>query len=133
MTLKIRPQNENSILIDPAWHKAVRDADARGYLAHKDKRSRVGRFVDWLDTTGAIWHRPALDAYRDYLLYERGIAPATVKAHLATIRGRYKQLLEDNATRDLLYAMTPPEATASDKKAFVDEMLTRLDNATKAH
>jgi integrase/recombinase XerD len=39
-------------------------------------------------------------------------------------------LLRDNAVRDRLYQMTPPDATPADKKAFVDEALERLKNGT---
>jgi integrase len=40
-------------------------------------------------------------------------------------------LLDSNNVRDWLYRMTPPDASASDRKAGVDEMLVRLENAVK--
>lgn len=90
----------------------------------KDTRSRMSQYVDWLDTQGRVWFAPDLAAYRDYLL-ER-LNPASVKAHLSTIRGQYKHLLLE---RDLFYAFVPPNATPADAKAIVDEIITRLENA----
>src|SRR5690606_31217920 len=59
-----------------------------------------------------------------------GLKPTSVAAHLATIRGVYGQLLRDNRTRDALYALTPAAASPADRKAYVDEALARLQNAT---
>ncbi len=70
-----------------------------------------------------------LAAYRAILLGERGLAPASAAAHLSTIRGRYQALLGDNALRDALYAETPPDLGPADRKALVDELLARLENA----
>lgn len=85
------------------------------------------KFTTWLGDNGNDWTRPDLAAYRDHLLQEH--APATVAAHLSTIRGQYRRILTDNTTRDTLMAMTPAEASPADKKAFVDEVLIRLENA----
>lgn len=107
-------------------------------------KSRLGFFVKWLDETGQRWLAPDLAAYRDYLMSEARmvpgklgqmksspLSPASALAHLATIRGRYQKILESNNVRDQLYSLAPVGASAADKKAFVDEMLTRLENATK--
>jgi integrase/recombinase XerD len=109
---------------------------------NKDEKSRIGYFIDWLAWTGRSWIAPDLRAYRDYLLHERTkidpptgntvsatLAPRTVVAHLSTIRGRYDALLRDNNVRDSLYAFAPQTASPADKKAFVDEILTRIQNA----
>ena len=81
-----------------------------------------------------------LAAYRDYLLHDYaqswstsrnkiGLAPATVAAHLSSIRGRYNTLLKSNRVRDQLYnAMTPPDASPANRKVIVDELLTRVQN-----
>lgn len=108
----------------------------------KDERSRIGFFLDWLAFTGRKWHQPDLAAYRDYLLHERTridpatgddvpalLSPVTVQAHLSTIRGRYDALLRDNEIRQMLYDMTPPDTSAADRKAMVDEVLVRIQNA----
>lgn len=98
------------------------------------EKSRLKAFIGWLDAQGVIWHNADLAAYRDYLLTEGrrkggGLSPATVQAHLATIRGQYTKLLIANSVRDELYSYTPAAASAADKKAYVDEMLKRLQNA----
>jgi len=96
--------------------------------ADKDRKHRLSKFVGWL--TGP-WHRPSLAAYRDYLLAQ-GLAPATVSAHLSTIRARYRALLRERA---LFFSLVPsrdgegrPLAPA-DRKALVDEIITRLAHA----
>jgi site-specific recombinase XerD len=96
--------------------------------AVKDELHRLRRFVRWLDDTSHTWFEPDLAAYRDYLV-ERGLTPTSIRAHLSTIRGRYKSLLRDNAFREHLYTLTPVVSPA-EKKAFVDELVTRLQNAT---
>jgi integrase/recombinase XerD len=113
-------------------------------VTNKDQISRVQTFVDWLDLTGGNWQAPDLAAYRDWLLSSDRVArdrhtrelqpaaplsPASTAAHLSTIRGRYQALLDDNATRADLYRLTPADASAADRKAFVDETLKRLQNA----
>ena len=108
----------------------------------KDQKYRIGTYLDWLARNHLAWYQPALDRYRDYLLHERTqihpktgaakpatLAPQTVKTHLATIRGRYELLLQDNTLRDTLFELTPPDKDFSQKKAFVDELITRLENA----
>ena len=122
------------------WHEDHRmlmptDAD-------KDQKSRIGYYLDWLALTERTWHTPDLAAYRDYLLndrikidhktgseHEATLAPPTVQSHLATIRGRYQQLLRDNDVRQRLYDLTPHDASPADRKALVDEILTRIQNA----
>lgn len=105
--------------------------DARG----KDQKHRLGRYVDWLNYTGRNWHSPDLVAYRDYLLDEYVtrdddlLNANSVKAHLSTIRGRYQAVLRDNRTRDALYELTPSDASPSDRKAFVDEIVQRIENS----
>jgi integrase len=102
---------------------------------NKDQQSRLVFFVEWLDGNGLRWTNPCLADYRNFLLHEGkrrgegGLAPATVSAHLATIRGRYAQLLRDNRVRDQLYSMISRNASPADRKAFVDEALARLQNA----
>lgn len=108
----------------------------------KDEKSRIGYYIQWLNNHKMPWYNPDLAAYRDYMLFERTrinsrtgqeqsalLSPATVQSHLATIRGRYDVLLRDNNVRAWLYDLAPPEMSLADKKAFVDEILTRLQNA----
>lgn len=106
--------------------------DLLAAVTNKDARHRVGLFIDWMHDTRGNWLRPNLADYRDWLLQERQLSPASTAAHLATIRGRYQALLRDNALREWLYAAVPEASSASDRKAFVDETLTRLENAIRA-
>lgn len=102
----------------------------------KDTVSRLRRFGAWLHATGGDWLAPDLNAYRDHLLATptrrtgAPLQPASVAAHLATIRGAYAALLADNAARRQLYALLDPDLSLADQKAAVDEALTRLHNAT---
>ena len=97
----------------------------------RDTKYRIGSFIEWLDKDETrTWQQPDMAGYRDHLL-DRGLQPSTVQTHLSTIRGRYSALLSDNAVRDDLLAMTPDNASAADRKSFVDEMLTRLENSVK--
>lgn len=102
----------------------------------KDERSRLGYFLDWLALMDRAWYQPDLEAYRDYLLRDKpnrqggtGLAPTTVQAHLATVRGRYAAILRDNRVRRALYDLAPAGFGPADRKAFVDEALLRLQNA----
>jgi integrase len=76
---------------------------------------------------GCGWHEPDLAAYRDHLLIM--YAPSTTQAHLSTIRGRYREILQDNGTRDILYRLASQvEDRPADRKALVDELLARIGN-----
>lgn len=91
---------------------------------NKDIESRLRRYADWLDMTDQHWTRPDLASYRDYLL--QTLSPASVSSHLSSVRGHYRQILRD---RDLFYRMTPEDADPVLRKAFVDEMIARIENA----
>ncbi|MCY3574623.1 MAG: site-specific integrase [Chloroflexi bacterium] len=106
----------------------------------KDQKSRLGFFINWLTRAGLHWYQPDLRAYRDYLLHKRTrankrnqvkiatLSPQTALAHLATIRGRYKELARSNDIRDRLYELANPDASESEQRALVDEFLLRLAN-----
>jgi site-specific recombinase XerD len=98
--------------------------------ASKDEKSRLKFYGEWLASRGLQWQdAPKLSEYLKYLETERGLAPATAAAHLGTIRGRYTTMLKNNDIRQMLYSQAPENATADDKKAFVDEYLTQLENS----
>jgi site-specific recombinase XerD len=115
------------------------DADPAALLipddADKDTRSRVGAFIAWLHEQRRPWHEPDLRTYRDALLAQ-DYAPATIRAHLATVRARYRHLLRDNDLRDALEiairtgldAQAQPYGPA-DVEALVRRKLDRLENA----
>jgi site-specific recombinase XerD len=101
----------------------------------KDARHRVQLFLEWLNHQDGLWYQPYLDTYRDYLLDEyvgrdqQALAASSVKAHLSTIRSHYQALLRDNRVRDSLYGLTPDTASPAERKAYVDEIVKRLENA----
>ncbi len=101
---------------------------AYGDAGSKDTESRLRRFSGWLDGNGLHWYQPDLAAYRDMLLAE-GKAPSSVSSILSTIRGAYRRLLLNNNVRDALYGLTPPNTSPADRKAVVDELITRIENA----
>ena len=100
---------------------------------NKDIRSRLSFYIDWLSERGLTWYQPDLNAYRDYLLFDRTrtdkrgqrkpatLSAATVQsrpAHLATIRSRYNALLtRSNEARDLLFELANPEDSEVEQQA----------------
>lgn len=100
-----------------------------GARSAKDKNSRIKIFCDWLDENKMEWYQPDLAAWRDDLLENRGLSPASARAYLSTVRGAYDQALRDNNTRDMLFGLVNQNLSPADKKAMVDELLVRLQNA----
>lgn len=103
--------------------------------SNKDHQHRLRLFCDWLSSNNGLWYQPDLETYRDYLMYDytgrdnQALTPSSIKSHLSTIRGYYQSVLRDNRLRDVLYSMTPADVSAADKKAWVDELMTRVENA----
>lgn len=97
----------------------------------KHTRYRINKLEEWQSGQPGGSLVPDLVAYRDYLLESERLSPATVRAHLSTIRAQYRRLLKDNATRDDLYSLAAQSLdTLADRKAAVDELVTRLENAS---
>ena len=103
--------------------------------AGKDARSRLKRFSAWLDTTGRPWYSPDLAAYRD-ALRAAGLSPSSIRAHLATVRGRYTALLKDPAVLDRLEAAAYQaclaegfEPNPANVQAAVGRLTGRIQNA----
>ena len=110
---------------------------------NKDQQSRIQRFIDWLDMMNLAWHSiPSLQPYCYYLQREgkirgdemAGLAPATINAHLSTIRSRYRALVNDMGIRSQLMEATRKAAAQSDQvqtfadiKGVVDEIYLRLE------
>jgi len=105
------------------------DIFLKGY-SDASRKSRIKLFMKWLDVNRFIWNSCDLADYRDFLLEERRLSASTVNSHLSTIRSRYNELIRSNSLRDWLYAKTPVEMPALEKRAFVEEMLIRLKNAS---
>ena len=70
--------------------------------ADKNRRSRLEQFAKWLNANQTGWYDANLAEYRDYLLYTRSLSPISVRNHLASIRQRYRDILEDNHMIDVL-------------------------------
>jgi integrase len=92
----------------------------------KDQRHRLQKYIDWLNGVGAGWAMPQLNHYRDYLLQDAGLSPESVAVHLSSVRSRYRDLLLD---RDLFFSIVPPQSSFGERKALVDELITRIENA----
>jgi len=129
-------------LSDEAKQRLWRDNHAMLMPANpsKDEKSRLGFYIDWLGETRRSWYQPDLQAYRDYLLFERTrrdkkgarksatLSPQTALAHLATIRGRYAALTRSNEMRDLLFELVNPDDSEAEQRAMVDEFFIRMMN-----
>lgn len=93
---------------------------------NKDALSRARLYVAYLDQNNLHWYRPDLAKYAAFLK-ERGLVPSSIEAHLSSIRRQYRRVIKD---RDGFYSFVGPEfAAASDRKAVVDEMIVRIENA----
>ena len=98
--------------------------------ADKCARSRLAHFAKWQGGHGRTWYEPDLAAYRDAMLAD-GKRASTVAAHLSTVRARYRAIIRDNDTRQALFdaAAQVVGVGPADRKAYVDELLTRVENA----
>jgi len=126
--------------VSTATHSAgTEPADIKALLlpanTDKDTRSRAGGFVTWLIETHRAWYDPDLAAYRDHLK-AKGHRSATISAHLSSMRATYQRLLRNNALRAAWFDSAGVELralraddTPANRKAFVDERCTRLQNA----
>lgn len=102
--------------------------------AGRDRLHRLGKFAAWMRNGGRPWYDVDLAGYRDELI-EGGLAPSSVSAHLSTVRARYRELLRSDARRDELYTLAGRKLgdlgqadTPANRKALVDERLTRIRN-----
>lgn len=93
--------------------------------ANKHRRYRMNKYLTWI---GPGWLEPKLGKYRDFLL-DKELEPATVKAHLSTVRVAYRSLL---LNRDLFFTQAraaKPDASFVEIKLAVDEMIIRIRDA----
>lgn len=105
--------------------------------ADPNRRSRLSLFEKWLNENAIKWHDARLDEYRDYLLHVRQLAPLSVRNHLATIRQRYRDLLEDNQVIGALEVMAIDscetegfEANPANVQAVVNRWIRLISNNT---
>ena len=101
----------------------------------KQVKYRLHLYVEWSAANGSNWLIPNFAAYRDYLLSDfrgrggRPLSASSVATHLHSIRARYVYLLKSNRLHDLLYRLTPQDASAAEKEAFFLAALQQLCNA----
>ena len=90
----------------------------------KQIRTRLNKYLRWLDASKHHFLDVDMQGYRDYLL--QSMKPASVAVYLAAVRNRYKELITD---RDLLFNYVPQNLSFAERKAQVDEVVTRIENA----
>jgi site-specific recombinase XerD len=96
--------------------------------ASRGRRTPLTRYVEWLNRYHHHWTDPDLVAFAEHLAAHH-FTPETIYSYVCTVRGQYKTLLHDNRIRDALYAIMPRDADFASRKAMVDEVLTRIENA----
>lgn len=110
--------------------------------ADANRRSRLKLFSEWLDTNGKSWLDANLAEYRDYLLHTRKspLAPISARNHLATIRQRYRDLMEDNSIISAIEAQAYVacqeqgfEPNPANVQATVNRWLRFITNNTSPH
>lgn len=87
----------------------------------RTEKNRLNKYALYIGTN---WTTHNLTAYRDYLL-QSGLSQSSVKAHLSTVRAGLERI---SLERDYWYSVAP-SADVLERKAFVDELVTRLQNA----
>lgn len=93
----------------------------------KQIRTRMRKYYRWLERDGRNFLQVDLAAYRDHLL--ESMKPASVGVYLATVRNRYRDLIAD---REFLYSLIPDDIAFSERKAYVDEIVERIENGIAA-
>jgi len=98
-----------------------------------ERHSRLERYVDWLDKTARLWVAPELDAYRVYLLDEKKLSESSAKAHLATIRARYRELLQSGVIRQVLAEdiAARPDGTYEQLEEWLDHLIEAISTQTQ--
>jgi len=93
-----------------------------------ERRSRLERYVAWLDKTARSWNTPDLDAYRTFLLDEKRLSESSAKAHFATIRARYRELLQSGVIRQVLAEeiAARPDGTYEQLEQWLDFLLEAI-------
>ena len=98
----------------------------------KDTRNRLNRVFDW-----ALKHQnnspDSIDTIglRDHLLYEIGLAPASVKAHLSTFRVFIREVVQTPAFKESLMKITAPNLGVKDRQQLVELQISRLLQAVE--
>jgi site-specific recombinase XerD len=92
----------------------------------KDLMNRLNRFLQWwVAQEDIIAWMFNLATYRDDLA-EAGFAPASIKAHLATIRGYFRSLLQNPAFKAALLELIGPKLTEEERKQSLDALIGQI-------
>lgn len=100
---------------------------------NKNERSRMNLYVSWLNEHDYHWTQPALADYARYLLSDtRGLSASSTNAHLSTIRGVFRQHIDEAILRQRLEVFADeamPQVTPSDKRVLVQKVMLDLEDA----
>jgi site-specific recombinase XerD len=96
----------------------------------KDQVLRLRDFADWMTDRGLRWDAPDLKAYERHLYQERELLPSSVKAHLSTIRGRYRKLMRENIIQTQLLRLAPG-TTQDERREFVSSTVAHIQREIK--
>jgi len=88
----------------------------------------TARFIRYTESNDYDFLRPRLREWRDSLLAEGDKEPGSINNLVGTIRRRYQLLLKSNDFRDYVYSLTPGDQDILNKKAYVDEVMLRIQN-----
>lgn len=98
--------------------------------APKSRKHQLAAFARWLADTGAVWWQVDLRDYRAHLLAQ-DMAASTRAKYLEAARRQYHSAATDNMLRDYLFAQM--RGDFSERKAMVDELITRIANNAAPH
>jgi len=132
--MKEKPQFE------PRWF-AVSGDDKQS----KDIRARVNAYlkwlqeergedvqyanIDWLDERYGNVFRPDLETYKLYLLERQKLRPATVNAYIATVRARYRTLLDDGTIAGALHKELAGWVPSDDLRRIIEDVEAEIERA----
>ncbi len=121
--------NQNFLEYQP--DKARFDAERK--RVNKDTRSRLAGFASWMDENNRQWdERDVLLDYEQYLLRERGLRKSSTRVHLASIRGRYREWLEDPILMQEYFSVHPQSTARHYINQYAEMIETVLDTGTHA-
>jgi integrase len=97
----------------------------------RNERSRLAKFVAWMQDHNHSWMTPDLIAYRDYLLTE--LSSVSVQSHISTIRQAWQRIADDREYLYTVAATYAPEGTPKIQlKPLVDEFTVRIEIAIRS-
>ncbi len=95
----------------------------------REERHRFTQFFDWAKEYGMGMHNLNLVTYDRYIQHNLKLAPTTRKAHLSTIRGRFKALLRDGSLKRAIEECFSDDVDPKEKELFVGALLNSIRQA----